>query len=122
MHNYSYDDISILMCNNVQVSYTSDLDHVGEVLLEVGRRNPWAVPEEEPRYRVVSFDDSGISVRLCTWIRDARERISAFSWCNLEIWRAFKANGIEIPFPQMDLHVKSGVTPQDSRRYAPEDD
>lgn len=108
MHNYSYDDISILMCNTVQVSYNSDLDEVGDVLMEVGRRNPYAVIGEEPRYRVVSFDDSGITVRLCTWIRDARERIPASSWCNLEIWRAFKTNSIEIPFPQMDLHVKGG--------------
>ncbi|TVR68633.1 MAG: mechanosensitive ion channel protein MscS [Spirochaetaceae bacterium] len=110
MHNYSYDDISILLCNNVQVSYNSDLDQVGEVLMEVGRRNPYGVAGEEPRYRVVSFDDSGISVRLCTWIRDARERIPAMSWGNLEIWRAFRKNGIEIPFPQMDLHVRSGVS------------
>ncbi len=108
MHNYSYDDISILLCNTVQVSYNSDLDHVGEVLMEVGRRSPYVVPGEEPRYRVVSFDDSGITVRLCTWIRDARERIPASSWNNLEIWRAFRKNGIEIPFPQVDLHVRSG--------------
>lgn len=109
MHNYSYDDISILLCNSVQVSYRSDLDQVGEVLMEVGSRNPYAVVGEEPRYRVVSFDDSGITVRLCTWIRDARERIPASSWCNLEIWRAFKRNGIEIPFPQVDLHLRSGL-------------
>jgi len=108
MHNYSYDDISILLCNSVQVSYRSDLDQVGEVLMEVGSRNPYAVAGEEPRYRVVSFDDSGITVRLCTWIRDARERIPASSWCNLEIWRAFRRTGIEIPFPQVDLHVRSG--------------
>lgn len=108
MHNYSYDDISILLCNSVQVSYNSDLDQVGEVLMAVGRRNPFSVAGEEPRYRVVSFDDSGITVRLCTWIRDARDRIPASSWNNLEIWRAFKQNSIEIPFPQMDLHVKNG--------------
>lgn len=107
MHNYSYDDVRIIMCNSVQVSYGSDLERVGTVLLEVGRRNPWRAPGEEPRYRVWSFDDSGITVRLCTWIRDATDRIDAFSWTNLEIWRAFRDNGIEIPFPQMDLHVKA---------------
>ncbi len=106
MHNYSYDDVRIILCNTVQVSYGSDLDRVGEVLLEVARRNPWAVAGMKHRYQVWSFDDSGITVRLCTWIRDASERIPALSWTNLEIWRAFRDNGIEIPFPQMDLHVK----------------
>lgn len=106
MHNYSYSDISIIICNTVQVSYRSDLDRVGEVLSAVARRNPWAIPHEEPRYRVASFDDSGITVRICTWITDARERMAATSWNNLEIWRAFRDEGIEIPYPQLDLHVK----------------
>ncbi len=109
MHNYSYDDLSILICNSVQVSYRSDLDFVGEVLAGVALRNPWRVATEEPRYRVASFDDSGITVRLCTWITDARERIPATSWTNLEIWRAFRDNGIEIPYPQLDLHFRSSA-------------
>ena len=75
MHNYSYDDVRIIVCNTVQVSYGSDLDQVGTVLIEAARRNPWAVPGEEPTYRVWSFDDSGITVRICTWIRDAEDRI-----------------------------------------------
>jgi len=111
MHNYSYDDVSVLMCNTVQVSYGSDLDFVGEVLIGVAARNPWRLGEEPGRYRVWSFDDSGITVRLCTWIRDTNERVEAYSWTNLEIWRAFRDNGIEIPFPQMDLHVRSGLPP-----------
>ncbi|MFW5695734.1 MAG: mechanosensitive ion channel family protein [Alkalispirochaeta sp.] len=106
MHNYSYDDVSILLCTPVQVSYRSDLDKVGEVLLDVASRNPWAYVGREHRYRVWSFDDSGITVKLCTWIRDAHERVPALSWTNLEIWRAFRTHGIEIPFPQVDLHVK----------------
>ena len=107
MHNYSYDDSRIILCNTVQVAYASDLDRVGEVLLDVARRNPWAVPGAEHRYQVWSFDESGITVRLCTWIANATDRIPAFSWTNLEIWRAFRDAEIVIPFPQMDLHVKS---------------
>ena len=106
MHNYSYDDVSILLCTPVQVSYGSDLDQVGEVLLEIAQRNPWAYDGRDHRYRVWSFGDSGITVNLCTWIRDAHERVPALSWTNLEIWRAFRMHGIEIPFPQVDLHVR----------------
>lgn len=116
MHNYSYDDVRIIVCNPVQVSYGSDLDHVGEVLLDVARRNPFAVKGQEPRYQVWSFDDSGITVRLCTWIQDAVDRVPAFSWTNLEIWRAFRENGVEIPFPQVDLHIKEGKTKTDERK------
>ena len=78
MHNYSYDDVRVVVCNTVQVSYGSDLDRVGEVLLEVARRNPYGIPGEEHRYQVWSFDDSGITVRVCTWIKDAVDRVPAF--------------------------------------------
>lgn len=106
VHNYSYDDPSIIVCNKVQVSYSSDLDRVKEVSLEVAGRNPYGVAKGNHEFQVWSFDDSGITVRICVVIRKASERIQALSWTNLEIWRAFKNNGIEIPFPQLDLHVK----------------
>ncbi len=117
MHNYSYDDVRIVVCNSVQVSYESDLDRVGEILIELARKNPYAAPGEEPLYRVWSFDDSGITVRICTWIDDAVNRVPAFSWTNLEIWRAFRDHGVVIPFPQMDLHVKD--TPGDQAEISP---
>jgi potassium-dependent mechanosensitive channel len=107
VYNYSYDNISIIICNPVQVSYSSDLDQVEVVLREVGAKSPYAVPGRDPRVFFRSFDDSGITVSLCTKIRDAREKNFALSWTNLEIWRAFKAAGIEIPFPQRDVHVRS---------------
>ncbi len=106
MHNYSYDSPRIIVCNIVQVSYTSDLDRVGTVLVELGERNPYRDVSKQPMFQVWSFDDSGISVRLCTWINDASQRVPAFTWTNIEIWRAFRAEGIEIPFPQVDLHIK----------------
>ena len=106
VHNYSYDTPSIIVCNTVQVSYNSDLDHVREVMIAVGRRNPWRARDREVDFYVRSFDDSGISVRVCLWITDARNRIASHSWTNLEIWRAFRDERIEIPFPQVDVHVK----------------
>ncbi len=108
VYNYSYDDISIIICNPVQVSYSSDLDQVELVLREVAGKCPYAYPGRDPRIFFRSFDDSGITVSLCTKIRDAREKNFALSWTNLEIWRAFKAAGIEIPFPQRDIHIRSG--------------
>jgi len=112
IHNYSYDDKRIVIVNNVQVSYSTDLDQVQKVLLGVAAKNPYALKKPAPGVRIVAFQDSGIQVALWTSIGDATSKLAALSWTNLEIWRAFKNAGIVIPFPQVDLHVKEAVVHQ----------
>ena len=109
VHNYSYDSRRIFMENTVSVSYRSDLDKVIDVMSGVGRDNPYVAYGRAPEVRVESFDDSGITMKLLTWINDANDKYRAKSWANLEIWRRFKENAIEIPFPQVDLHIKDGL-------------
>lgn len=106
VHNFSFDDSSIILKNTVQVSYNSDLDHVMEVLRSIGERCPFRLSKKEVKPRVISFDDSGITVGLLCWIKDSSLKYEANSWINLEIWRTFKRENIEIPFPQVDLHIK----------------
>ena len=106
VHNQSYDDPSIMLRTPVQVSYRSDLDRVKSVLLAVADRSSYRLHEKDPRVVFRSFDDSGITVILVIPIANAKDRHLARSEAIMEIWRAFRQNGIEIPFPQMDLHVK----------------
>lgn len=106
VYNYSYDDRRIIIVNTVQVSYGTNLDHALDVLRDVGRRNPHGLKDMPVIVRVESFDDSGITLALLIWISDVDDKYDALSWNNLETWRMFKENGIEIPFPQMDLHIK----------------
>jgi potassium efflux system protein len=105
VHNYSHEDKRIVVESAVQVSYGTDLDRASEVLLEVASRNPYAISDPPPKVLVLAFQDSGIALALWTWIELATNKLVASSWSNLEIWRAFRAAGIVIPFPQVDLHV-----------------
>lgn len=106
VHNYSYDTRRIFLENKVSVSYKSDLDHVIEVLKGVGQDSPYGMADRQPEVRIESFGDSGIDVMLLTWIGNVSDKFAARSWANLEIWRRFKTEGIEIPYPQVDLHIK----------------
>lgn len=106
VYNFSYDDRRIIIVNTVQVSYGTDLDTALPVLDDIGKRNPYAITGEKPIVRVESFDDSGITLSLRTWVNEVDDKYDALSWANLEIWRLFKENGVEIPFPQMDVHMK----------------
>ena len=108
VHNYSYSDRSIIIRNNIGVSYNSDLDFVLEVLEDISSRNPFVDSSRENKVRVKDFGASSIDIAVFTWIGDVSDKFDAQHWTNLEIWRVFKAKGIEIPFAQMDLHIKGG--------------
>lgn len=105
VHNYSYDSPSIVITNPVGVSYGSDLDRVREVLDSVARDNPYASESGRREVRVEGFGSSSIDLLLLTSIGDVEDKFRAHSWTNLEIWRRFKAQGIQIPFPQVDVHM-----------------
>ena len=58
----------------------------------------------------MAFGDSGIELELRVWIQDPEAGLgSVRSDINLAIWRIFKAAGIVIPYPQRDLHIRSGL-------------
>ena len=107
VHNQSYGDPGIILMTDVQVAYRSDLDRVRDVLMLVGERVTFRTPGRDPRVLFRSFDDSGITVTLAIAIANSVQRHLARSEIIVEIWRAFRDNGIEIPFPQRDLYVKS---------------
>jgi len=110
IHNYSYKDRRVVIVNEVDVSYDSDLDAVIAILKGVASRNPWFQKDSEILVRVSAFASSGISMQLRTWIQDVSTRADALSWTNLEIWRAFASEDIEIPFSQVVVHQKGRVS------------
>jgi len=107
IHNFSHKDLSVVIVNVVDVSYSSNLDQVIDLLKEVASRNPWLRRDKEIIVRVDNFASSGITMKLRTWIENVTDRAEAQSWTNLEIWRVFANNNIEIPFPQRDVHIKA---------------
>lgn len=114
IHNYSYIDERIILRNKVQVHYRSDLQKVREVLLSVNKENPYSLDDPAPEVRVLDFQDSGILVELRTWIARATNKHQAMAWINFHIWRRFKEEGIQIPYPQRDLYLKE--MPQEAPR------
>ncbi len=114
IYNYSYAERSIIIRNDIGVSYSSDIDHVIDVLKEVAGRNPYARQDKDVSILMKEFGSSSINIAVLTWIKDVRNKYQAQHWTNLEIWRAFKKNGIEIPFPQNDIHIRE--TPETNNK------
>ena len=68
-------------------------------------------PGREPQVWLVNFGDSSLDYELVVWLgADAVRRPAAVQAAYLwEIETSLGAHGIEIPFPQRDLHLRSGM-------------
>ena len=90
------------------VSYASNPEHVRDILMVVGRGHPDVLEEPEPDVIFTGFGQSSLDFDLRVWTANqvSTPRVIA-SQLYFEIFAALKREGVEIPFPQRDLHVRS---------------
>jgi potassium efflux system protein len=91
----------------VSVAYGSDIPTVLKVLLASADDNPMVLTQPEPRALFLAFGASSLDFELWVWIHDFAERVMVLSDLNLELESQLQSAGIEIPFPQTDLHLRS---------------
>jgi small-conductance mechanosensitive channel len=95
----------------IGVAYGSDTEKVREILRKVAEDNQQVlndgVTSPKPKVLFMGFGDSSLDFELRVWIRQIRRRFDVTSDINFAIDKAFRENGVEIPFPQRDLHVRS---------------
>lgn len=108
--NWSYSDRNVRIKIPVSISYDNDPELALALLREAAMANPRVLADPAPATRLMAFGDSGIELELRVWIQDPEAGLANVrSDINLAIWRAFKAAGIVIPYPQRDLHIRSGL-------------
>lgn len=90
----------------IGVKYGSDLLLVKKVLLALAAAEPKVLDHPEPYVFCEAYGDSSIDLELSVWIDDQSLHRKIKSELNYAIDLAFKANNIEIPFPQRDVHIK----------------
>lgn len=91
----------------VGVAYGSDVTLVLGILSEVGNAHPDATQDPPPSPIFTRFGESSLDFELRVWIADISLRLRVTSELNQEIDRRFREAGVEIPFPQRDLHLRS---------------
>jgi small-conductance mechanosensitive channel len=105
--NWTHGDIKIRLDVEVGVSYNSDLDTVLEALKEVALENPEILRTPEPDVLLGEFGESSWNMKLRAWIDKPQRHPVVRSDINCAIVRKFRERGVEIPFPQRDLHLRS---------------
>ena len=108
--NWTYTDRRVRFHIPVGVAYGSDIAKVHDLLLAVGRENPNTLQEPAPSVFLKKFGDNSIDFELVVWSSEMSARPSRYrSDLNFAIVEKFLEAKIEMPFPQRDLHIRSGV-------------
>lgn len=108
--NWSHNDKKVRFKIPVSVSYDSDVRLVERILLETAAENTDVLKEPGPAVRFMAFGDSGLQFELRAWTDTLTQRKGLLiSSLNFGIHEKFKNHGIEIPYPQHDLHIRSGA-------------
>lgn len=105
----------------VGAAYGSDTERARELLLEAAAEHPNVLDDPGPIASFEGFGDSTLNLVLRAYLPDMDNRLSTFSELHTAIDRKFKAAGIEIAFPQLDIHFdqKAGDDPSPSDARPP---
>jgi potassium efflux system protein len=91
----------------VGISYGSDVRLATQVMQDTLNSMPLVLDEPEPRVFFMGFGDSSLDFKLFVFSRELGDRLPLMHAVHQEILEALREHGIEIPFPQRDLHVRS---------------
>ena len=107
--NWSYGDPKVRLRLPLGVAYGSDIEKLRTLLLEVAAENPAALKLPAPSVRFLGFGESALNFELAVWTIEMAQSPTRFrSELFFAIERKLRENKIEIPFPQRDLHLRSG--------------
>ncbi|NLY25765.1 MAG: mechanosensitive ion channel [Bacteroidales bacterium] len=88
----------------VNVDYGSDVEQVKKLLLDIAEKHPKVLDDPAPFSRMVKMNDSSIDFVLRVWTLAGDYWPVTFD-LNEQTYEALNANGLNIPFPQMTLHM-----------------
>jgi small-conductance mechanosensitive channel len=95
---------------DIGVHHDSDLRQVIALCEDAARACTRVLPEPEPKCLFIEFGDSALKLQLRFWIGDAQNGVqNVKSDVLLQIWERFKSQGVRVPYPQRELHIRSGA-------------
>lgn len=103
----------------VGVAYGSDIDQVEQVLLDIAEAHPDIASDPFPRVRLRLFGESSLDFELLGWISEPVQRGRVKHELLREVYKAFQAQNIEIPYPKRDLYIHNAEAPNTQSERSP---
>ncbi len=116
MLNWTLSDKVNRVVINVGVAYGSDTDKARSLLQQICQEHPLLLDDPEPLVTFEGFGDNTLNLVVRTYLPDLDNRLATIHELHTRINAEFKRAGIEIAFPQRDLHIRS-VDPEAVRWF-----
>jgi len=111
VENWSYSNSRIRLRIPVGIHYQSDVRLAIQQCIEAAAMNPRILKEPPPQCLLRGFGDSSVDMEIRAWINDPQNGLANVeSEILLEVWDRFHQHGVEIPYPQRDVHIKTPLT------------
>jgi small-conductance mechanosensitive channel len=104
--NWSHDNESVRFTVHVSVAYGSDVDKVYECLEEAMKENEHTAKSPEPFIRFAKFGESALEFEMFFWSSATFRIENVKSDLRRSVYKKLAENGLAIPFPQRDVHIK----------------
>ncbi|MBK0398856.1 mechanosensitive ion channel family protein [Limibaculum sp. M0105] len=105
--NYTHHNLQGRMILKISVAYGTDTRKIESLLLEIARGHPMVLRRPAPWIYFAGFVNGALEFEIRAILRDVNWVLNVRSDLNHEIARRFAEEGIEIPYPQRDLHLRN---------------
>ena len=96
-----------------QISYSADFDKARAAVLEVICADGFILKEPAPMVRIGAHNESSLSIDTLVWVKNDDYYTARYNMLE-NVKKAFEENGIQIPFPQLDVHMKDKTDEKNS--------
>lgn len=105
--NWTLSDGTNRLVVQVGVAYGTDTELAVRLVQEIVRKHPNILRDPEPTVTFEGFADSSLTICIRAFVADVAARLPTTHDLHTQIYRSFAEHGIEIPFGQRDLHIRS---------------
>ena len=110
--NWSHGDPKVRINVPVGIAYGSDVEKFRKAMTEVALAHPQVLRDPPPNIFFIGFGESSLDFEIAVWTAEMLQNPKRFrSELNYAIEASLRKHQIEIPFPQRDLHIRSGSLP-----------
>jgi len=110
VHNYSYNDKTVILKLPFQVAYGSDLEVSRRVVEEAMASCPYKVNSYVSLVHIKGLGNSGVDMEVWLKISNIRNKVQARTWTFQTIYKTLRENGITIPFPQVEVSLNKDLS------------